>query len=463
VIKIRRTPDLSQRVIEEVNRRFHDQVEEVTKIHPGTRSSLPTISFTQSPDCTDLLRVKAKKVPLDVGLASLIAGVAIANEYLLQYALSAKDPALTSANIRLFQLLGNRDAFFVRGTNDTVVIQGEPKSRADLEKAHSLRQAMFGIQAAIPVSTCESLAEESRQFVPPTHPIRNRYALIVGINVFADNRIKPLTAARADSEMFRDYLLDPQIEKFQPTNVMVLQDREATRDAILNALRRIREMATGDDLVVLYFSSHGSSPEVDGGLSIIAYDTVMDAERRFWQTSVNKADLNEFFHGLKSKRAFLVLDVCYSGDAIARSEPSAFAGKDLQVDFRQEATGYSVEELNQIGDHDRLVMTPTQGSREVTTDPDGYGIIKVSASGKNERSLEDRNLLGHGIFTYFLVEGLRKNGGNVTAAYAHSRNSVAKFVADNQAALRNALNKDGPVEQTPQIGVMPPNASLQIR
>jgi uncharacterized caspase-like protein len=224
------------------------------------------------------------------------------------------------------------------------------------------------------------------QAKPDAH-IRQRWALVVGIGHFADQRIPELDYTTADATAFRDVLIDPALGGFAPANVRLLTDSGASLVEIKKGLNWLARSATPDDLVVVYIASHGSPRSIDtaGANYIVVNDTELDPSHvdpdALYASALAMVDLsNAVATRLKSLRTAVFLDTCYSGGAItstSRNSDSALS--------KAAVSKATLEHITQ-----------------------GMGRVIFAASRTDQESLESSQLK-HGYFTYYLVEALRKS------------------------------------------------------
>lgn len=226
----------------------------------------------------------------------------------------------------------------------------------------------------------------------PESTATQRWAVVIGVSRYADSRIPSLRYASADAKSFYNWLTSPKGGKYSPSQVRLLLDNQATamnmRDALFNWLRQAIE----EDVVVIYFAGHGSpdSPDTPQNLYLLPYDTRYDsiASTGFPMWDIETA-LKRF---IKAKRVVVIADACHSGgvggsfDIARRSTPEA----------NRISTG--IQNLSTIGE----------------------GIAVLSASDDKQFSAEGPKFGGgHGVFTYYLLEGLEgqadyNNDGQVT-------------------------------------------------
>ncbi|MBI5171552.1 MAG: caspase family protein [Candidatus Melainabacteria bacterium] len=207
-------------------------------------------------------------------------------------------------------------------------------------------------------------------------PIRDKWALVVGISEFANPQLNLKYSAK-DARDFADYLVKEA--GFAPDHVKVLLNKDATERRILSELgdRWLPRVANPDDLVVLFVSTHGSGAELDvGGQNyLVAYDTdVQD----LYTTGVPMRRLAEDIKNrVHCERVVIFLDACHSGGA------------------KSEAKG--------------LVRTGVDASELAV----GSGQLVIASSAEDQVSWESKNG-ANGVFTSALLESLRKKGQSTT-------------------------------------------------
>jgi len=212
---------------------------------------------------------------------------------------------------------------------------------------------------------------------------KNAYGVVIGIGKYQDEGIPTLKYAREDALEIYNILTDIKYGNFPHENVKLLLDEQATLTEIKSAMGTFLARNAGeDDMVCIYYAGHGS-PEIDPTGN--ADDKL---EKFIVPYNAKKDDL--FGYGLsmdtirkilderiKSKRAVFFIDSCYSGEAGGRT----FSKSDIL------ARNITISEkfLDQLS---------------------GEGRIIITASKPDELSLETDELR-HGIFTYYLAEGLK--------------------------------------------------------
>lgn len=240
-------------------------------------------------------------------------------------------------------------------------------------------------------------------------PVRDKHALVVGIGSFADEAIPKLRYTAKDARDFHAYLVDPRGGRFDPRNVHLLVDGEATRANILTALQKIFLAAEEEDLLVVYVSSHGSPAEGSLGLQgvgyIVTYDTDLDS---LFVDALEFQDFSEKVAMVKARRKVTFLDTCYSGQALRPGEKAL-----------------SISALG-VGDETAKLFTAAEGSYLITS------------SAAKERSWES-DRLENSYFTYYLIEALRRGDDPppLQMVFAELTQHVAAAVRQERAARQN--------------------------
>ncbi|MDZ4836244.1 MAG: caspase family protein [Candidatus Melainabacteria bacterium] len=237
-------------------------------------------------------------------------------------------------------------------------------------------------------------------------PIRDKWAVIVGIGQFKDTNIN-LKYASKDAKDFYNFLIKEK--GFQADHVKLLTDKAATRANILSLMgsKWLPRVAEPDDLVVIYFSSHGSPSSLDvGGVNyLVAHDT---DPNDLYATGIAMQDLARIIKGrVHCDRIMLVLDACHSGVVAPSAKGMA---RDANVNI------------------DSIVQ--------------GTGQLVLSSSSPDQRSWESKRYEGS-VFTKHLIDGLRK-GGKFTRlgeAFSYLDEETKREVLRDRGVLQSPIMK----------------------
>jgi hypothetical protein len=231
--------------------------------------------------------------------------------------------------------------------------------------------------------------------------VRQKWALVVGIDSFTDKKIPTLHYSVKDSSDFVDYLKDPKGGQFDPSHIIHLANDKATLEGIREGLGRLRIDAQPDDLVVVYLSSHGSARDVDpNGVSyVMVHDTNLDDAATLYATSLQMIDLvQQINREVKARRVVLVLDTCFSGDALTSLQ--AGAGGTASRGFSAPVPLDKTAEAS----------APPAFSAAFQNLTIGYGRAVITASRASQESWESAKLK-NGYFTHYLIDALRTSHG----------------------------------------------------
>ncbi|MBS1990983.1 MAG: tetratricopeptide repeat protein [Cyanobacteria bacterium SZAS LIN-3] len=253
-------------------------------------------------------------------------------------------------------------------------------------------------------------------------PVRDKWALVVGISNFKDSAINLRYAAK-DATDFRNYLVNEA--HFQPDHVCLLTDARATRENIVSNLgeKWLRKLAKKDDLVCIYISSHGSAAKPEAGATnfVVPYEgnmenLVFSGIPMQWLT----AGLKDLVH---CDRMVVLLDVCHGGAATGARAVEKGAGD---------------------GSTDSAAVGGKGVGRETGVDPSlitvGDGQVVLASSSASQVSWESQNYQ-NGVFTRRLIEGLKQRGDKTTIdeAFVYMKERVEEEVLRDRAQVQTPV------------------------
>lgn len=154
-------------------------------------------------------------------------------------------------------------------------------------------------------------------------PARRKLALLVGIDQYPSAAIDPalppgaaqLYGAVTDVELQRELLL--YRFGFEPGDIVMLTDRQATRQQILTALNaHLIEQAQSGDVVLLHFSGYGSQVQLGPNAaelqrSLVPIDGRLPTLEQPETNDLLQNDLRQLLRSLKTDQLTTVLDVGY--------------------------------------------------------------------------------------------------------------------------------------------------------
>lgn len=270
-----------------------------------------------------------------------------------------------------------------------------------LKRAAELKSKLPGAAASAQPMSETPLAFNSAN----DRPVRDKWALSIGISNFKDSSINLKYAAK-DATDFKNFLVTK--ENFKADHVRLLTDEQATRENIIGNLgdKWLAKVAHPDDLVVIYVSSHGSRAQDDanGVNFMVAHDTDKNSLLATgipmqWLTKMVKDQV-------PSNRVVLILDVCHSGSA-------AQGGK-------------------------ALIRIP--GMVDLTKVAIGSGQMMLCSSLAEQVSWESKNY-ENSVFTRRLMEALQTNQDKTTLLEAFKQ---LKVLVETEV-IRDRANLQTPV------------------
>ena len=211
-------------------------------------------------------------------------------------------------------------------------------------------------------------------------PVHQKWALVIGVGKFQD-KANNLPFTKKDAEDFASILKDPQIGRFSEDHVRVLTNADATLANVKAGLNWIARQATPADMVVVYVASHGTARHRDsvGHLNyILTHDTDASDEDKLYASALPMIDISEVVRSrIQALRTVIFLEPCHSegGGSLLRS------------------------------------ATPSDALMERMKA--GTGRVIIAAAREKERSFESEKF-ENGIFTHFLLQGLKEKGGSVS-------------------------------------------------
>lgn len=239
-------------------------------------------------------------------------------------------------------------------------------------------------------------------------PVGDKWALVIGVSKFQDSSLDLKYPAK-DAKDFCDFLIEKA--NFAPDHVKLLVDSQATRSRILTEIGDswLPRLAKPNDLVVIYFSSHGSPSQMDleGMNYVIAHDTSRNA---LFGTGISLQDLSSIIQSrVHCDRIVLILDACHSGAAKTKSD-----GKGLV----------------------------RQGNFDIGQIPMGKGMMIICSSEPSQLSWESKKY-ENGVFTRKLIDGLSTRGQytKLPEAFAALKTGVQTEVLEDRGELQQPVLK----------------------
>lgn len=249
----------------------------------------------------------------------------------------------------------------------------------------------------------------------------DRHALLVGIDRYPGFPKKNQLSSCAGDARLMAQVLQGRFG-FPSPNVSLLCNEAATREGILGALEGLACRARSGDVVVFYYSGHGSEnrdgePGTDRNLwldesvaweqTLVPHDSGRDG--RLPVCDIRDDELYRWILELHAKEAYVVaiLDSCHAGTAV-----------------RGEARDKRVPPIEPGAEWDPSIPTEKR-FRDATPHATPHGGPSVDqrytllaachhTESAKEYAIPDGDGLKHGAFTWFLIRELRRMGSGAT-------------------------------------------------
>jgi uncharacterized caspase-like protein len=241
------------------------------------------------------------------------------------------------------------------------------------DKAGNAAQVVRTVTRVVPAATA----------APPTGPkLGDRWAVVIGAGKYDSADIPKLRYTVSDAESVYQVLTAQG--GFKKEHVLLLTDKTERKPTLRNirwALGTfLSRSAQKDDVVMIFFAGHGA-PETDprgmerDGLAKYLIPSDADPDD-LYSSALPMDELQTIFARIEAERVVVFLDACYSGAAGGRT---------------------FITKRTRSGQVDDLFL-------ERLTRSKGRAIITASRPAEVSLELPE---LGHGIFTYYLVQGLQ--------------------------------------------------------
>ena len=209
----------------------------------------------------------------------------------------------------------------------------------------------------------------------PTEFHGKKYALIIGISKFRDADYN-LEYADTDARSMQEFLLTPAGGRFPQANMMVLLNEQATLQHIRDAMTNFAVQPGPDDLLLIFVAGHGGpDPAAQQNLYFLAHDSQID---RLAETALPMKDLQSLLQqNVRARRLVLLVDTCRS---------AGLTGGEMMRGLRNNLVNIYTEKLL-YREEGKAVITSSDVNEDSAEGPRWGG--------------------GHGVFTYFLLEGLQ--------------------------------------------------------
>ena len=143
---------------------------------------------------------------------------------------------------------------------------------------------------------------------------------------------------------------------YEPCNVHLLLDGDATLEGIRTALATVAKASGPDDTVVIFFSGHGARLGDPADPESALLPVECDAQR-LGTTSLSEAEFSSALRGFAAKRLLVLIDACHSAGA------GSFKGRGAE---ELQSLGYSEKSLGRLAQGVGRVLIASSRASEVS-------------------------------------------------------------------------------------------------
>lgn len=202
------------------------------------------------------------------------------------------------------------------------------------------------------------------------------YLITIGINQYKNPKYN-LNYAEADANGFETAIQQSATSIFKKIVPYTIRNNTAIKENIYEAFENVRKAALEQDMLVVYYAGHGvmtdTSPDQPQEFYVVPHDVTQLYGRSelLQERAISASTLKKFAESINAQKQVFVLDACQSAGAL---EAMASRG--------------AAEE------------------RAIAQLARSTGTFWITATGSDQFATEFEKL-GHGIFTYALLEGMK--------------------------------------------------------
>lgn len=265
------------------------------------------------------------------------------------------------------------------------------------------------------------------------------WILLVGVSQYYDRRFPTLQYSTIDTQRLADAFADVT-QEFQDISVKVHHDSALppTVSAVRSSLQEIVENAQPQDTVLFYFSGHGA---LDARMQQVVFCLADTQKDTMLQTGLSALSLLGSLGNCAAKQQILWVEACHANGMMPQTDAT---------ELLDNPTCHLIEMFQ----------------RQASQVPGFQSLLSCDRAQQSWKFPE----LGHGVFTHFLIEGLRGGAANpqgiVTASVLENyvRDRTVQYIDRTNQQLE-WLHRDGKKHSSKAIVQKPVrigNAQVQV-
>lgn len=247
------------------------------------------------------------------------------------------------------------------------------------------------------------------------------YALLIGVGESAYPRLSlPVTVK--DTQAIYAALIDPNLCSYSEDKIRVLNNKDATKNNILESLNWLQQSAKADPeaTIFIYFSGHGWLNTADNCYYLLQHDI---KPTKLAASALSAEVFTENLRQISAERLFVVIDSCYAAGMATSKDP-----EEIIQEMEQEATDLA-DEFDQFQQ-----IAPSKGLIEQLKQ--GKGRVVFTSSRGEEKSWFYENELS--IYTHHFLEALQgaaNQPGDTEVRVSNLMNYLGKAVPETVQKL----------------------------
>lgn len=297
----------------------------------------------------------------------------------VSFTVQASAPEDVIDEIRLYQ-----NGKLITTTNRNLVVDDDKSNEQTKSFTLTLINGANEIKAvAINSQRTESIPDEIiLNYKAKENSITNTttlHLMVVAVNTYKNPKYN-LNYALADATAFKDEMEKNTSSIYGSVKLHFITDADAMKANIESNFKEIEQQAKPQDVFIFYYAGHGvmSGDDKKKDFYIVPYDVLQlyGADDALAQKGISAAELQDFSKNIAAQKQLFILDACQSAGALEA------------VASRGVAEEKAIAQLAR-----------------------STGTHWLTASG-SEQYAEEFSQLGHGVFTYTLLQGLEGAADN---------------------------------------------------
>lgn len=245
------------------------------------------------------------------------------------------------------------------------------------------------------------------------------YALLIGVGESAYPKLSlPVTVK--DTQSLYAALIDPELCAYpdDTDHIRVLNDKKATRSAILEGLAWLKTKTEADSeaTVLVYYSGHGWLDTSNNKYYLLQHDI---NPFNIPGSALSSEDFTNALRQIQSERLLVILDCCYAAGMATSKEGETAVPLELPPGFTE--------------------VPPSESKGLVDALKQGKGrVVFTSSRGEQKSWIKDQS---NSIYTYHLLEALQgadNKPGDIEVRISNLMHYLGQAVPESSEKLHNA-------------------------